>query len=472
MHFYDSQTIDLCTVVFIPSQCSCSKAGSLREDCDTVTGQCMCKESTRTRDCSGCVPGTFNLQESNPSGCQPCFCSGLDVTCSIAQGFTTVNINTDFSAGIQGWTVLTENFTTHPDPDSVITIVPFSNGVTVLPNSAAFLQAPQYYLGNRLSSYLRSIAITLEPQSSMAGAQTTTSFHVILHGRGLELGARFPSSPIIGAQTLSVLLHESFEWFHTGTNQAATADDIQAALSSLDGLYITASFNSSIILSTIRLDTVQEGGSDSDLSAVTWVEQCDCPTGYAGLSCEVCSSGFTKSTSGSCEPCQCNDFSDTCDPQTGVCTGCLESTGGDYCDQCLPGTYGDPTQGVPCLPCPCPLTTSPGQFTDSCVLQSPDTVVCLNCPVGHTGPRCEFCSASFYGDPTGENGVPTGCSDCLCNGNIDSNLPNSCNTTTGICLQCINNTAGNMCERCADGYYGDAIFAKNCTGMIWIVSLV
>ena len=90
--------------------------------------------------------------------------------------------------------------------------------------------------------------------------------------------------------------------------------------------------------------------------------------------------------------------------------------------------------------------------------------MCLNCPVGHTGSRCESCSAGFFGDPTGENGFPTGCSGCLCNGNIDSDLPNSCNTMTGICLQCINNTAGDMCERCADGFYGDAIIAKNCTG--------
>ena len=452
-------------VLLSPSQCTCNQAGSVEQDCDTVSGQCMCKENARTRDCSECDPGTFNLRDINPSGCQPCFCSGLGVMCSPAPGYTGTNVSTDFSQGTQGWSLLTDNLSPHPDPDSVIATLPFTSGLTILPNSPAFLQAPQHYLGNRLSSYLQSIAISLESQSSSAGAETITPFDVILSGNNIELGARFPSSIILGSETFSLLLHESFGWLHTDINVPATAGDLQTVLSSLNGLYITAGFNSSIILSRIHLDTVQESGLVSDPAAVTWVEQCDCPTGYAGLSCEVCSSGYTRSSSGSCEQCQCNGFSDSCDPDTGVCTGCTASTDGNFCGQCLPGTYGDPTQGVPCLPCPCPLTVTPGQFTDSCVLHSPATIICLNCPVGHTGIRCESCSVGYFGDPTGENGTPTGCSDCLCNGNIDSSRPNACDTTTGICLRCINNTAGSTCERCADGYFGDAIVAKNCIGM-------
>ena len=358
--------------------------------------------------------------------------------------------------------MLTDSLTPHSDPDSVVADIPFSSGLTLLSDSSAFLQAPQQYLQNKLSSYLQYITIDLELQSSSVVAETTTPFNVVLRGSSLELGTNFPNTISSSSETIAVLLHESFGWFHTSNSEAASAEDLLAVLSSLDGLYITAAFNTSVILSSIHLDTVQESAGDSE--EVTWVEQCDCPTGYDGLSCEACSSGYARSPTGTCEPCQCNGFSDTCDPETGVCISCSGSTGGDQCDQCLPGTYGDPTEGVPCLPCPCPLTTIPGQFADSCVLQQPDIIQCLNCPVGHTGSRCESCSAGFFGDPTGVNGTPTGCSDCLCNGNIDSNLPNSCNTTTGICLQCINNTVGNKCERCADGYFGDAIIAKNCTG--------
>ena len=32
-------------------------------------------------------------------------------------------------------------------------------------------------------------------------------------------------------------------------------------------------------------------------------------------------------------------------------------------------------------------------------------------------------------------------------------------------MRCLNDTAGAQCERCMDGFYGDAITAKNCLGM-------
>ena len=437
------------------------------QDCDVLMGQCVCKENTRTRDCSECASGTFNLQVNNPSGCQPCFCSGMDITCSAAPGYIAANISTEFSSealDLRGWRVLTTNLSVHPFPDSVVTTMPFSNGVTITPNSAAYLQAPQQYLGNRLSSYLQFITISLESLSVTVIVETTTQFDIIVAGNNLELGAQFPTGSITNVN-LQIQLHESFEWYHIGSNQAASANDMQTVLSSLEQLYITASFNSSIILSSIQLDTVQITNVD-DPATVTWVEQCNCPIGYSGLSCQQCSPGYTRSSSGSCELCQCNGFSETCNIDTGECIECRGSTTGDSCEQCLPGTYGDPIQGIPCLPCPCPLTSTPGQFTEECILQQPNTIICLNCPTGHIGDHCESCSEGYFGDPTGDTGIPTGCSDCLCNGNINSNLPGNCNVTTGVCLQCINNTAGNMCERCANGYFGDAIIAKNCSGTV------
>lgn len=388
----------------------------------------------------------------------------MDTICSTAPGYVAANISTEFISGaldLQGWSILTTNFTPHPEPDLVVTTVPFSNGLTILPNSA-FLQAPQQYLGNRLSSYLQYIAINLE---SMSAVKSTAHFDVILTGSNLQLGAQFSSNIIAGVEILRIQLHESFGWYHMAANQRANTDDVQTVLSSLENIYITASFNSSIILGSILLTTVEETAYLDDPTAVTWVEQCDCPVGYSNLSCQQCSPGYTRSPSGSCEPCQCNGFSDACDPDTGICTDCTGSTTGVSCEQCLPSTYGDPIQGVPCLPCPCPLTTTPGQFTEDCVLQQPNTIICLNCPVGHTGDQCESCSEGYFGDPTGENGIITGCSDCLCNGNINNSLPGSCNTTTGICLQCVDNTAGNMCEQCANGYFGDATVAKNCSGI-------
>lgn len=54
------------------------------------------------------------------------------------------------------------------------------------------------------------------------------------------------------------------------------------------------------------------------------------------------------------------------------------------------------------------------------------------------------------------------CKPCRCSGNIDSRDPQSCESTTGKCLRCLNNTFGEACALCAPGYFGDAVERKDC----------
>lgn len=58
------------------------------------------------------------------------------------------------------------------------------------------------------------------------------------------------------------------------------------------------------------------------------------------------------------------------------------------------------------------------------------------------------------------------CVSCQCNGNIDPSDPEACDHMTGKCLKCLNNTYGDSCERCAPGYFGDAVTAKDCQRML------
>ena len=71
------------------------------------------------------------------------------------------------------------------------------------------------------------------------------------------------------------------------------------------------------------------------------------------------------------------------------------------------------------------------------------------------------CANGYHGDPTvaGQE-----CVVCECNGNVDPWEPGHCDTSSGMCLKCHSHTSGDQCERCEDGYYGDAITAKNCQG--------
>jgi laminin gamma 1 len=137
-----------------------------------------------------------------------------------------------------------------------------------------------------------------------------------------------------------------------------------------------------------------------------WVEECTCPAGYTGASCEKCAPGFTRETpyggpSTKCVPCTCNSHSTSCDPESGKCD-CIHQTTGQNCELCIDGYYGDALVGTPndCKKCPCPNDGKCDEF------ENPNTgtndVVCLECPKENTGNLCEFCADGFY-DPASTN---------------------------------------------------------------------
>ncbi|CAH2208304.1 jg10546, partial [Pararge aegeria aegeria] len=96
-----------------------------------------------------------------------------------------------------------------------------------------------------------------------------------------------------------------------------------------------------------------------------------------------------------------------------------------------------------------------------CIQLRDQSIVCTDCPAGYAGPRCEVCADGHFGDPTGQFGPPKECEECQCNGNVDPNAVGNCNRTTGECLKCIYNTAGEHCDKCLSGFFGDALLQNN-----------
>ncbi|RUS88463.1 hypothetical protein EGW08_003800, partial [Elysia chlorotica] len=192
-----------------------------------------------------------------------------------------------------------------------------------------------------------------------------------------------------------------------------------------------------------------------------WVEQCTCPEGYVGQFCESCRQGYKRNppNSGSfarCVPCECNGHSQSCDIKTGRCI-CRDNTAGDFCEKCARGYYGDATDGTPndCQPCPCPNG-------GPCIQLPNKDLICTECEEGYGGNLCDVCLDGYYGDPKGVNtGTPTPCQKCSCNGNIDPNAIRNCDSVTGECLKCIRNTGGRYCEKCLPSHYNNS--AGECT---------
>ncbi|XP_033097920.1 basement membrane-specific heparan sulfate proteoglycan core protein-like [Anneissia japonica] len=73
-------------------------------------------------------------------------------------------------------------------------------------------------------------------------------------------------------------------------------------------------------------------------------------------------------------------------------------------------------------------------------------------------PLTERCGPGYYRDASGNQYLGL-CTECRnrCNGNS-----NDCHPETGACRNCEFNTAGNACDVCADGYYGDPLGGRPC----------
>ncbi|KAF3703025.1 Laminin subunit alpha-2 [Channa argus] len=308
--------------------------------------------------------------------------------------------------------------------------------------SAYYWNAPGLYLGNKLTAYGGSIVYTVsyttDQQEPMA-IRVTSEPDLIIEGGGIKIIDKrfgrpvYPSSP---STNQIVLLPENF--LISETAQPISRRDFLSVLASVTRVMVRASYSTEFSavyrLHSFSMEVANPATRGEKTASA--VEMCSCPPGYAGTSCEMCIPGFRRVNgnlyNGVCEVCQCHGHATQCHEITGYCLDCSHYTTGPYCDTCLPGYYGIGTRGSPveCQPCACPLSLPSNR-----------------------------CSNGYYGKPS----VPGGsCQPCDCHGNLDLSTPGSCDPITGQCLHCRQGYGGGTCDSCAEGYYGDAITAKNC----------
>lgn len=417
---------------------------------------CNCRRYVSGHVCNTCQENTFHLSESNPDGCLPCFCMGVTRSCT-SSTLNRTQIRLSAQSGEHGLVITDENrlqnFTDGFRADQRIQGVVYQHpGRQPLPIDSYWL-LPSKFLGNMLASYggylqykTPDVAQSPYPDIKIGGTGIT------LHYRNRRQQEERPSST-------KVQFSEQY-WTDAG-GRRATRNDLLVVLSNLEYIMIKAAHDSIARIGDVVLDTAERRNTGFERAYA--VEECVCPVGYKGLSCENCDSGYWKSNPnpiiGQCQPCDCHGHSSTCDPATGQCMNCRHNTEGRYCDVCARGYYGDATHGTPsdCLPCPCPLTHSPNQFSPTCILDTDHRVTCTACPAGHTGRMCEYCADGYSGDPRTEGEY------CRRDGGIDDDPDCGCDDSGTIAhtrcdveksrCQCKAYVEGQYCSQCQRGYF-------------------
>ncbi|XP_076086554.1 basement membrane-specific heparan sulfate proteoglycan core protein-like isoform X4 [Mytilus galloprovincialis] len=442
----------------------CDSRGSLSQLPDSVTRQCTCKTNVYGRNCDQCKQNTFYLSVNNPYGCVSCFCMGVTQQCT-STFWHRAQIGASFTRDRQGFSLVdiaqrqeptTDGFTVNSNVRE-LTYRRFNT----LPQRVYYWSLPQRFLGDKVTSYGGNLNFVISYRPGLdTSPQDTAAPLVEISGNDITLVYKDKTAPT--SNTPAVYKVPLYEQFWTRPDgEPATREFLLMALADVSALLIRATFTRDTDSASIR-DVIMDIAEDRDtrLDRAYAVEQCACPTGYKGLSCEDCDSGYTRTGGGLylglCEPCQCNRHSSECDPETGTCKNCQHNTEGDMCEKCAPGFYGDARGGSPtsCQPCPCPLTESPNQFSPVCELSSDGQVTCTACPAGHTGRRCESCIQGYTGNPLRPGDYckigPVG-PDCNCDSR--GTVPNTQCDPNNLQCTCKSYVRGLRCSSCKDGYF-------------------
>lgn len=388
------------------------------------------------------------MDSDNKFGCTPCFCYGHTSECQSASEYSIVSTVSNFNKYKEKWSAIDSR-------NDVVDLKysPFSQNIATASENGqdVYFLAADRFLGDQRASYNKLLNFKLQLVGQIGPNPSTSD--IILEGAGTKISlpifAQTHNIPDDQVREYSFRLHEHPEY---SWQPAQSSRGFMSILSNLTAIKIRATYSNrgEAHLDDVELQSAHRGGAGRP---ALWIEQCTCPVGYLGQFCESCAPGYRHSPALGgpfmpCIPCDCNKHAEICDSETGRCI-CQHNTAGDTCDQCARGYYGNALSGTAydCKKCPCP-------DDGACMQIGDDSVICLECPLGYFGARCELCSDGYFGDPTGILGYGVRpCKACDCNGNVDPNAVGNCNHTTGECLKCIHNTDGQHCDHCLQGKY-------------------
>ncbi|XP_072552989.1 basement membrane-specific heparan sulfate proteoglycan core protein [Salminus brasiliensis] len=390
---------------------NCERCDSRGSEGCSANGICRCKMNVEGPLCSNCKSGTFHLSPANKDGCLACFCMGVTQQCTSSSYYRDVVTSVFAPGNTQGYALvnrqrtnrITSGFSVELSTDG--SQVSFTN-FDRLGQEPHYWQLPNSYQGDKVGSYGGKLKYTISYVPGPRGAPID-DVDVQIIGNDITLVARQEWRRGPGtreSRNFEIVFRE--ENWKRPDGMPTTREHLMMVLADLDDVLIRASYHTEMRSSSISGVSMEIAVPNyTGLAQALEVEQCRCPPGYHGLSCQDCAPGYTRTGGGlylgHCELCECNGHSDSCHPETGICTSCLHNTMGELCEQCATGYFGDASAGTPedCQPCACPHTDPENQFSPTCESLGNGGYQCTACQPGYTGQYCERCAPGYVGNP-------------------------------------------------------------------------
>lgn len=206
-------------------------------------------------------------------------------------------------------------------------------------------QAPEEYIGNRLVTYglkLKILTSWHTGRGDTAGTATLGPDIVLESTTGQVIGCGALRYKGQVNASIAVEMTETAGWYHipptvfdiearsfTGEDpefigRPVTKVEFMQVIESISRLLVRAKYHTDQLEGTLHTASMEFGSQNSlNLRKTIAVEQCLCPQGYKGLSCESCDYGYARQNNslynGQCIKCDCNGHAATCDPFTFRC---------------------------------------------------------------------------------------------------------------------------------------------------------
>lgn len=321
-----------------------------------------------------CPVGKFNRVATRTDQCINCFCFGVSTQCKSADLFSySLNppVTSQTVVGVDGpWNGQPDIRIGEYDRHTLTSTrhgVQFRMGdVPAATQNFPYFSLPSQYLGNQLMSYGGFIRYEVEFDGRGFANDVPD---IIIQGNGYSITYRYEGRLYSGSKTNMTAQFTENNWYKLN-GDFASREELMMVLANVESILIKLQYINSGERSVELLHITMDSAAlrDQGLGSASLVEECRCPIGYSGLSCESCADGYVRQRSGL---------------WLGRCEREVEP--------CRAGFYGDTSRGIPCKPCPCP---TPGQSrARSCSMDGRGNPVC-NCEREYTGTRCELCAPS------------------------------------------------------------------------------